>query len=179
MEEVRSWVFLMVLGLLFFLGCSSNGAPTVTVEATGVKALTWDWSQKESAVQVTATSAKLITNNGVAVMTGATAKAEPVVPGKVTTTWTNLMLRFLAYIAAGVIITLILQALKTRFALHGLKMVAALIVSCLGMGGGITALFKDNGVSSILSNPLLAIAGIGIAFMVAYIVYQIVLKRRA
>jgi hypothetical protein len=178
MEEVRSWVFLMVLGLLFFLGCSSNGASTVTVEATGVKALTWDWTQKESAVQVTATSAKLITNNGVAVMTGATAKAEPTIQ-KTTSEWEKFGIRMLVYAGVGIGVALLVQMLKRKLPLGDLRTVAVLVAICLCSGGGVTALFRDAGMSSIISNPSLLVTGVLMVFFSAYVVNQVFLKGRA
>ena len=181
MEEMRTLIVALMMGVILALALAyvaPAAAPKVVVQADGVTEMTWDWTKKDSSVRVTATSAKLITNDGVAVVSGATATTQE--PTKATTTeWEEFGIRMLIFAALGIGVALLVGFIKKKIELGGLKTVAVLVVLCMGGGSGVTALLKDGGVSSIVSNPPLLITGILMTFFSAYLVNQVFLKRRA
>jgi hypothetical protein len=138
------------IGLLF----SAPTAPTVTI--------------RTESVVVTASNQEVVVD---ATEVGVKAASEEVAAP--TTNKTDLLLRGFVYALAGVVVSIGLSYLSRLkvLKLGGLRMVATTIASCAGVGTGITTLFK--------ASWFWAIAGGSILFVAAYVVYQLVIKRRA
>jgi hypothetical protein len=167
--NTNTWILvgvaaLAIVGLLF--ASPADVTPTVTVKTAGVTVVA-----SPSIVNVDAT--------------GAGAKGATTTPPGGTPTASGTakgldmpIARYAIYALSGIAVTLLLQVIKAKFAITGMKMVYTTLAVCTGTGAGLTALFKDGSISAIVANPWNVLSGAGIVFTAAYLAYKLLIKRQ-